>query len=441
MKKQILVAVCALATAQPFLARETATTAASDNSGITNTPGQLQPGDTSDSSQGTEAPASRWLTLNTLSFSYRWRDVADSHGYHLFDAGQERALIDGKLKLDGEGKYTVNFHVSTGRYFNWAYADSIGAGFGSTAANSLPYYSPTQLANLYAAFAADPKGYADFSSHIASRGWRLGVRQFYFSGTPIKQITFEYGGLGIERGANTEITSYDEDGYLAGERLRIKDPQHLFFDQVAVTYGYMGDYFTPNFFDRADRLTQSNYHQFLVDKRFGRRFKASADYTWENRTDTIREAVLVKMPETRILDAARLELYQRVNAVTLQGETFGSGNGFAITGSKNIAKRFLLEGGYATIDRSYAALAGDRVIATGFAFNGDSWGLGSRIYTRANLKLNDYFTLFGFYTHSVNETYYLLTRQGMNFGMTVDFKNLLNNKLHLGIASKGGVDN
>jgi hypothetical protein len=78
-----------------------------------------------------------------------------------------------------------------------------------------------------------------------SRGWGMPVRQLYMSATPISQITAEFGGLGIERGVNTEMTSYDDDGYMTGERVRFHDPKHVFFDQIAVTYGYLGDIYFP----------------------------------------------------------------------------------------------------------------------------------------------------------------------------------------------------
>jgi len=436
MKTLALLTTCAFLLAQHALAQDTAPAVAQDTSGNAIAGGPPQPNDaaTPPVQVGAEGPLARWLTMNTFSFSYRWRDLADSNNYRLFDTGQERTLIDGRFKLDAEGKYSVNFHVSSGRYFNWAYADSIGKGFGDSATGSLGRYTPAELGQLYGAIAADPVGTADITNHLASRGWETYFRQLYFSATPIKQVTLEYGGLGIERGVNTEITSYDEDGYLAGERLRLRDPQHLYFDQIAVTYGYLGDYFVPNFFDRGDRLAQSNYHQFLVEKNFGHRLKASADYTWQNRTDTLREAVLVKVPESRILDSARLELYQRTDAVSFQGETFGTGAGFAFTGSKTFAKKFQLEGGYDTVDQNYADLAGSRVLAISFAFNGDSYSIGPRFFTRANYRIDPYFTLFGFYTHALATDYYMLNRQGMNFGLTVDLKNFLDNKFHLGIA-------
>ena len=386
-----------------------------------------------------EGPLSRWLDLNTLSFSYRYREMSDNDGFHLFHTGQERSLIDGRFKLDDAGKYSINFHVSSGRYFNWAYADSIGTGFGDLANASVNRFSPAQTLRFYEAVGADPVGLA--SVHIASRGWEMYVRQLYFSATPIKQLSFEYGGMAFERGANTEITTYDEDGYLEGGRVRVRDPQHLFFDQISATVGFVGDYFTPNLFDHENGFTSTNYHQFLAEKKLGHRLKASVDYTYQNGSDTLREGLLVRLPKIHLLDTARLEMYQRTNTVNLQGESFAPASGFAFTGSKTFAKKFQLEGGYDTIDQHYTVLTGSRFLdSVGFSINGDSWSLGPRFFTRANLKLDDYVTLFGFYTHQLSTNYYTVNKEGMNFGMTVDFRSLLNSKLHLGMAKDHSND-
>jgi hypothetical protein len=57
-------------------------------------------------------------------------------------------LVDGALKLDSEGKYEVHFHVSSGRYFNWAYADVIGGTYADKVYPAIYRYSPEHLQKL-----------------------------------------------------------------------------------------------------------------------------------------------------------------------------------------------------------------------------------------------------------------------------------------------------
>jgi len=427
MKILTLVTASALILAQPFFAQDPAstTTLVPSNDAI----GQLQPADVTAPAQLTEDPLSRWLELNALSFSFRYRDEATTDGSHVFENGQERSLIDGRVKLDASGKYAVHFRVSSGKTFNWAYTDEIGLDYRERIPGASAYSSPAFLQTLYAAAAADPAGYAAGVNGSPSRGWEMYFRQLYFSAAPIKQISLEYGSLGIERGEGSEATTYDDDGYIAGERIRLLDPKHLFFDQVVATYAYEGDIYQVNFFDRAERLGQSNYHQFLAEKHFGSRIKTSYDYTFDKGTHTIRQAVVAKVPEVRALDSVRLELYQRVNDKVLQGETFYAHSGFAVTGTKTFFRKFQLDGGFAKIDQDYGVLTGDRLLAlVGFSMNGDSFLTGNRVFARANWKVTSYVNLFGYYSHQVTtvpSNVLELNKQGLNGGATIDFKNIL----------------
>jgi len=70
----------------------------------------------------------------------------------------------------------------------------------------------------------------------------------------------------FDRGQSTEVTSYDYDGYLVGERITLDRPGNLYFDEISITYGFLGDFNRPNVFGRLHRLGQSNYHEFGVSK-------------------------------------------------------------------------------------------------------------------------------------------------------------------------------
>jgi len=366
----------------------------------------------------------RWVDVKNLEFSMRYRSTADANGYHFFDFGQQRSLVDGRFKFDPKGNYTVNVHASSGKYFNWAYSDVWGGSFGDRATASLAFLTPAEAAAAGAAIATDPFFWV-IQAHLGSRGWGMSVRQLYGSATPIKQLTAEFGGLGIERGVNTEMTSYDDDGYMTGERIRFHDPKHVFFDQIAVTYGYLGDIYSPSIFDRGDRLKQSNYHQFLLEKKFARRVDASADYTWHLGTDTLREAVSANVPESRVIDPARVEAYQRVNDIALQGETFASGSGFGVTAEKKLLGKVKIEGGFASVDKNYPVYTGSRfMVAVGHPINGDQYAIGNRFFTRANFDVTPSFRIFGSYTHAVDTSFYTLNKEGYTGGGNYEFSNL-----------------
>jgi hypothetical protein len=99
-------------------------------------------------------------------------------------------------------------------------------------------------------------------------------------------------------------------------------------------------------------------------------------------------------------------------------------------------KKFNLEAGYASVDQHYNVFDNSRALdAYAWTLNGDSYGLGRRLIARSTFKVNPYISCFGMYTHTVATDYYNKNKQGMNFGLTVDCKRLLNEKFQLGIAS------
>jgi hypothetical protein len=345
-------------------------------------------------------------------------------------------VVAGKLKLDAPGNYFIGFRASSGRSFNWAYADYAGCGFTCSLNN------PAQIARYYAnpavsdAAIGDPAG-IDFIQNINSAGWEFYVRELYFSAKPVEHVKLEFGSFGIEKGFSTEITSFDEDGYIAGERIRLDDSKHLFFDEVTLTSAYFGYFDTPNFFDRGPGFTKSNYRQVVGKKQLTKRIGISAEYNWISnnvRTSTTRQAIVVKIPESRVLDSFRLEAYEMNSRVFLEGDEEARRQGFALVGEKKIGK---LSGdfGFASIDRDYGLYAGSAFIQEiGFSLNGDNYNTGIRIFSHVSYKITPVITAFGFYTRltgtAVNNPNlnYLsnINSQGLNAGLSFDLKALAN---------------
>ena len=189
----------------------------------------------------------RLVDLKEFDFSMRYRGVDDSNGAHEFEQGQQRGIIDGKFKFDTEGKYGVVFHASTGRYFNWAYADFAGGGNEKGLNLEIAKASPEQAGHLGFFAELFP---AQLKASELSGGWSFYIRRLYLDAEPVKGLEAQYGSLDINRGVASEITTYDNDGYIAGERILIKQPKNIFFDEASVTYAYIGDLYTPNFFAR-----------------------------------------------------------------------------------------------------------------------------------------------------------------------------------------------
>ncbi len=384
----------------------------------------------------------RWLNLETLSNSERYRNAFAVGGVHVFENAQQRSLIIGKITLDAEGRYDIGFRASSGRYFNWAFSDYTGENFADRVQSPvfLPsFFTPAEnLAAIQAIF-ADPTGLR-LATQLKSNGWQFYARELYFSATPVKPMTVEFGSFGIERGLATEITTFDDDGYLSGERIRFHDSKHFFFDEVGFTSAFFGDIATPNLFDRGSSLKKFNYRQLFVKKRLNQRLGFSGEYTWQAGTQTLRQAALIEVKESRIVDSVRFESYERLNAVSFAGIaqsplgpiaalSIPGASGFAIAARKNLGK---LSGdvGYASIDKDYAVYSGYRFpTVIGFPLNGDSYGQGNRPFMHASYTIAPGVAAFGFYTHEIGpERVITLNQQGLNAGMTFDLKAMVNHE-------------
>jgi len=346
-----------------------------------------------------ESSVDRWLDLHTWTFSGRYRSVFAEDGAHDANQGQHRSIVDGKFKFDENGRYGLAFHLSTGHYFNWAYADFVGGG---QAYLMDSYIAKVTNPMLSGAFSNSPAGF------YRSAGTAMYFRQAFLTAEPVKGLEAQFGGLGIERGVNTEATSFDDDGYITGERLNIRRPQNLFLSQISYTRAYMGDYWQPNFFARGERLSSANYSQYLIRKDFGKRLAVSSDFTTQvtavKNMRTVREAILGDIHESRVLDSVRFEFYQRLDSDGVS--VLGAGNGYAWTLAKNdIVKRVGFEGGIANIDIHYFTLLAlpptsyGEVLIMGLAPNGDQYGVGERFFVRPSVQLTPYLKLVGNYNH------------------------------------------
>ncbi len=257
-----------------------------------------------------------WFELQTASLYTRYRYVESGALVTTASQVQHKESFKGRLKFDRQGRFTLNAGLFSGRQFisTW---NNTGWGTGDAQSN-------------------------------------LALKQLYLAVVPVKGLALEYGGLYILRGESSEITSYDDDGYIMGERISVKRPDRFFFDEISATYAYLGDTGTPNIGKRFHRLKQSNYHQFLVAKKIGRRLAISTDYTFQDGRETMREAVRVSTAEMRFLDSVRFENYQRIDV--------NPDYGFALYGEKLLVRRLTVAGGYARIDRDYGNLNADRFL-------------------------------------------------------------------------------
>jgi hypothetical protein len=306
------------------------------------TPGASEP--------ATQAPApppafSRWVDIDTASLQARYRYLETSQHVVTTRQVQDHVSLKARLKLDAKGRYSVTGMAGTGPTLTAAWNDT-GIGTG----------------DLVHAFA---------------------VKQLFLAAAPVVGLELSYGGLVPVRGESTEITSYDNDAYLVGQRVSVKRPEALFVDEISVTAAFLGDTGTPNVFRRFDRLDEVNYVQALASKRLAPWLRASADVTRVSSVSTVRAAAAITLSRGKPVDTLRYEQYARAGG----NPAFG----FAVTGEKKALPRLTVSLGWADIDLRYGGL------------NGDRYNRGRRVFGAGTVRLWPELSLLVFGTHSFDD--------------------------------------
>jgi hypothetical protein len=241
---------------------------------------------------------------------------------------QAQEVARGRLRLDAGGRFGVGFTLQSGNGFPGSW-NNTGIGTGEP-------------------------GAAIYLKHL------------FADIVPIQGLSIEYGGIGLVHGENTEITSYDNDGYLVGGRITLQAPEQIFFDEASVTIAYLGDLMTTNVLRRLDRLDRQNFVQALVVKHVGPALSLSASYADDDIEGTVwRQGARIGLQHGWV-DAVRLEY-----AVCADAPHDTSS---AVTVEKGI-DAVTLSGGYAQVGPRLAVL------------NADRYSVGSGVFAGAAIRL------------------------------------------------------
>jgi hypothetical protein len=303
----------------------------------------------------------RWFDVQTASFLARYRRVESSAGIVMSNHLQDSIALKARFKFDAKGRYSINAGIATGTSFTGGW-NNTGLGTGGD-----------RVTNLY-------------------------LKQLFLAAAPVKGVELTYGGLTVVRGESTEITSYDNDGYVTGERVSVKRPKQLYFDEIAFTNGYLGDVNAPGFTDRYSRLDEFNYRHALVAKRFTKWLGVSGDYTRLSGVGTVRAAFTAKTRRARIVDLVRYEQYRR----TGPAPAFG----FAAYGEKTVVPRASVGVGYADIDAKYGGL------------NADRFNKGRRMFEQSTVKITRDLSASLFVTQAVHNAFAVSNRERVDVVVT-----------------------
>jgi hypothetical protein len=290
----------------------------------------------------------RWVDWQVGSVEMRYRWIENSAGEVTSDSLQHKQAFKAGFKFDANGRYSVQAMAGTGSSFVGSW-DNLGPGIGEPA-------------------------------------WTFNLRQLYLQAQPMKGVEATWGGQALNRGEHTEITSFDNDNYVIAGRVSVKRPKDVYFDEISVSAGYLGDLNTPNVIKRFDRWDEHNYTQVLLGKKFGKVVSLSADWTDLNEISTLRQAVKVTTAQwTPLVDSVRFENYQRLEVQQAWGFSLGT--------EKALHPKVILGLGYADIDVANGVLNGDRYIR------------GKRLFVEPKIQVLPELTLSFFYTKAFDNDF------------------------------------
>ena len=273
-------------------------------------------------------PLARWIDAQALTLATRYDYIEDARDQTRQNRLQGQFQTRVRFKIDAAGRYSLHAGAFTGSAFNSGWnSTGIGTGDGS--------------ATVY-------------------------LKQVFLAAQPVTGLELQYGSLYPSRGRSTEITTLDNDGYLTGGRASVRRPKDVFFDEVSVTVGYVGNLETPSVFDRSRAFSRQNYWQLLASKQVHPRLTISTDYSVLEDDGMLRQGATWRIGRP-LLDSVTGEY-----GVRLRGGSHESA--FAVSGTKQVGRLTVLAG-YANVDPVFGVL------------NGDAYRQGNRVFTTGSLVL------------------------------------------------------
>jgi hypothetical protein len=306
--------------------------------------------------------AASWFEPQTVTLSSRYRFVENSAGDVTANQVQFKDVFRARFNVDRDRRVSINVGAGSGSSFTSSW-DTTGIGSGNPSAD------------LY-------------------------MKQLYASAAPVHGVELQVGGLYINHGENTEVTSYDDDGYVMGERVTLRRPSMAYFDEVSFTRAALASIAMPGVIRRLKLFGQQNYWQAQVIKHVSHLVSASADFTEVSGAETLRAAVAFHLPKGAPVSSVRLEQYRRV--------TIEPATGFAVIAERPVTAHARVLAGYATIDPSYGGLNGDRVQR------------GRRIFGTATIPLTPTVNVQLFATHAFGNDFTVTNRTRFDAVVTYD---------------------
>jgi len=336
---------------------------------------------------------------STTGRSFRWSDAYISARYIYVDNRggrvrwsdvQYKVHLKGRWQFRAKERTYLQFRAETGSSFQpgWNFS-----GWGRNAANRS--FSVKDL----------------FIGHRIGQRWEL-----------------QAGGIEFDRGAGTEITWADEDGFQVGYRLSYRPERRHWPDRLQFTVSRIDEFQHPSVFARLPGMIEPNAMELLAQKQLWERVEVSTQFDRISGVNFTRTAIRWK-PQ-RLLDRITLE------AVVRASNNPSAGYGLQLARTWKRGGPWQMAFTYSHMEAGVFANSPRRLL-----LNGDQPALGQRLAIHASRPLGKRLTLATFVSRQLDRTPSIPphTRWRAQAVVTYRFTNWLNNFPRRGSSEKGGL--
>jgi hypothetical protein len=264
-----------------------------------------------------EPPLRRWFEIQSFTLSTRYRIIDNSKDVRTSNQLQYKDSFRARVNLDADKRYTIN----------------------------IGYFSGSSFTSSWNNWGVGNKTLFDGKNNY--------LKQLYGSATPVKGLEFQAGGLYLNKGDADELVTYDDDGFIVGERVSVRRPTELYLDELSVTRAQFARLNAPDLTSRWDGFEHPDYTQVIGLKKFSRLVTGSLGYEREQGKDIYRGAVTLHFDKGAPIDTLRYEQYRRTNLHPAAG--------FGVWADRPVTKYARVQGGYISVDQFYGSLNADRM--------------------------------------------------------------------------------
>lgn len=317
---------------------------------------------------------------HALGYHLRWLDayvatryiyVNNRNGRVRMDDQQYKVQFKGQWRFDHKGNTYLQFRSETGNAFQpgWNYS-----------------------------------GWGQNKSNLS-----LSVKDLFLGQKLGPHAEFQVGGIEFDRGAGTEVTFADDDGFQVGYRLSLTPHRAGWPERVQITVARVGEFHHPSVFARLPGLRDPNAVQLLVYQKLTESTQASGEFDRIAGVNFARAAI--RWTPRAVFDRVILETIVRGSDDPSVGYGVQLARAFKRGGPWNLVLN------YSHVESGVFAQGQRRIL-----LNGDQPNLGQRLSFQVSRPLGLGLTLSSYVSRQLDQTVSVPRHDRWRFQVVLNYR-------------------